>query len=80
MKLIVYSGEGCSSCVTLKERLKGEFIPFEERNVLQHMAEVRALNVRGIPTSVVVDDNDNPVAVVVGNKLDEIKELLKNAN
>ena len=80
MKLIVYSGEGCSSCVTLKERLKGEFISFEERNVLQHMAEIRALQVRGIPTSVVLNDNEEVVGVVVGNKLDEIKELIKNAN
>ena len=34
MKLIVYSGDGCGACTTLKERLKGEFISFEERNVL----------------------------------------------
>lgn len=80
MKLIVYSGDGCGACTTLKERLKGEFISFEERNVLQHMAEIRALQVRGIPTSVVLDDNEEVVGVVVGNKLDEIKELIKNAN
>ena len=79
MKLIVYSGEACASCSMLKERLRGEFIPFEERNVLQHMAEIRALNVRGVPTSVVLDDNEEVVGVVVGNKLDEIKELIKNA-
>ena len=47
---------------------------------LQHMAEIRALQVRGIPTSVVLDDNEEVVGVVVGNKLDEIKELIKNAN
>jgi glutaredoxin len=79
MKVVVFSGTGCSSCVSLKERLKGEFIPFEEKDVLKNMQEVRSLNIRGVPTTVVYRHDDAVIGVVVGNKLDEIKELLKDA-
>lgn len=78
MKVVVYSGNGCASCTSLKERLAAEFIPYEEKNVLSCMEEVRSLNIRGIPTTVIYN-NEQIVGKVVGNKLDEIKEMMKDA-
>lgn len=80
MKIVVFSGTGCSSCTSLKERLRGEFIPFEEKDVLKNMEEVRSLNIRGVPTTVVFRYDGALVGIVAGNKLDEIKEMMKDAD
>lgn len=74
-KVVVFTGVGCAPCTSLKEKLAAEFIEFEEKPVMQNMAEARELGVRAVPYTLVYK-NDVLVGSAVGNSVNEIKRII----
>lgn len=74
-KIVVFTGVGCAPCKALKEKLSAEFIGFEEMPVMQNMRFAQEMGVKSVPTTVVYVDSEL-VGTVVGNKVEEIKEMI----
>lgn len=79
MKIVVFSGQKCPSCKQLKDALDIAGIEYELKEVLECLEEVKELGIRGIPTTVVYDSIGDVIGKVVGNKLNEILEVMKDA-
>ena len=68
----LYTTATCPNCRSIKPILKKAGIPFEERNVEEHLQEATALGLTQAPTLVV---QGNPPTVYAG--VIRIKEFLK---
>lgn len=82
MKVIKFQASWCQPCKMLgkviedaKDKLA---IPVEEVDIDENMELAKSFNVRGVPTMVVVDDNNKPLRTKVGY-VDE-KSLLEFVN
>lgn len=86
-KVIVFTGQNCAKCVSLKARLADRgYNPIDESgaghyqvaDVMANMVLAREHGVRSVPTTVVVDEDGKQVGFFVSdNKVDEIVEYLK---
>lgn len=72
----VYSAHWCVGCSQLKKLLNSKGIPFTEVDIdtVEGMQEAKALNIKGIPTSVIGDK------VFVGSKQETIDAILEALN
>jgi len=75
MKVIVYSTPACPFCVLVKNFLKKNNIKFEEIDVSKDEEKKQEMFEKSGQMSVPVTEIDG--RVIVGYKLDEIKEALK---
>jgi len=75
MKVIVYSTPACPFCVLIKNFLKKNNIKFEEIDVSNDEKKKQEMIEKSGQMSVPVTEIDG--RVIVGYKLDEIKEALK---
>ena len=75
MKVIVYSTPACPFCVLIKNFLKKNNIKFEEIDVSKDEEKKQEMIEKSGQMSVPVTEIDG--RVIVGYKLDEIKEALK---
>jgi len=75
MKVIIYSAPACPFCVLVKNFLKKNNIKFEEIDVSKDEKKKQEMIEKSGQMSVPVTEIDG--RVIVGYKLDEIKEALK---
>jgi len=75
MKVIVYSTPACPFCVIIKNFLKKNNIKFEEIDVSKDDEKKQEMIEKSGQMSVPVTEIDG--RVIVGYRLDEIKEALK---
>jgi glutaredoxin len=79
MEIKVFGMENCAGCVTVKEVLKAKGVSFVERDVMNpdHMSEASKLGIRGVPTTVVYDNNGVVRLKAVGSTSEGITKLLE---
>jgi len=75
MKVIVYSTPACPYCIIVKNFLKKNNIQFEEIDISKDEQKKKEMIEKSGQMSVPVTEIDG--RVIVGYKLDEIKEALK---
>jgi glutaredoxin-like YruB-family protein len=75
MKVIVYSTPACPFCVLVKNFLKKNNVKFEEIDVSKDEEKKQEMIEKSGQMSVPVTEIDG--RIIVGYKLDEIKEALK---
>jgi thioredoxin 1 len=70
MRLLKFSAEWCQPCKMLAKTLEGINIPYTISNIdIDDSPNLAAdYKVRGVPTMVLVDDNDKEVGRLVGVK------------
>jgi len=78
MKVVVFSGPGCSGCEALKTSLEAARIPFEEVNVDTQEGAKSAIKhgVRTLPTTLLMD-HDAVVQKFIGFNFLHIKEITR---
>ena len=72
----VYSAHWCVGCSQLKKLLNSKGVTFTEVDIdtVEGMQEAKALNIKGIPTSVIGDK------IFVGSKQEIIEAILEAAS
>ena len=70
MRLLKFSAEWCQPCKMLAKTLEGIDVPYTISNIdIDDSPNLAAdYKVRGVPTMVLVDDNDKEVGRLVGAK------------
>ena len=70
MRLLKFSAEWCQPCKMLAKTLEGVNVPYTISNIdIDDSPNLAAdYKVRGVPTMVLVDDNDKEVGRLVGVK------------
>lgn len=78
MKVKVFGMENCAGCDTVKAVLTSKGVEFDYRDVMNvnHMEEAQANAVRGVPTVIVLDENDQVRVKCVGSTKQSIDSLL----
>lgn len=79
MRLVKFSADWCLPCKTLAKTLEGINLPYplESIDIDKEPGLTGKLGVRGVPTMVLLDDNDVEVGRLVGVKTKaEIEEFI----
>lgn len=75
MEITVYSASWCGPCKLLKPSLKREGIEFTNVDIDANLEATSKAGVRGVPTTVITDDDGVEVARIVGFSADTMKRI-----
>lgn len=78
MKVKVFSMEGCSGCVVVKNTLNQKGIPFEEIDIFEREDLASQYRVRTLPTTVVVGA-DGTEHIITGSATPAIQSIILHA-
>lgn len=77
-KVVVASAPWCQNCNVLKKSLTSAGIDYEEVNVDVNPEFAKVNSVRGLPTTIIYDNNDVVVERVTGEaSIEQIKKALE---
>ena len=83
MKILKFKASWCNPCKTLTKMMENVELPFEvtELDIEEDMQEAIKFSVRGVPTMLLVDDNDTVVKSFVGlpKNQQELMDIFKAA-
>lgn len=64
----VFSSATCTNCKPYKDNLKKAGVEYEEYTLEEHREELMKYGIRGVPTTVIEDEEGNLLRKIVGNQ------------
>lgn len=80
MKVTVYSAAWCGPCKMLHPAFKKEGIEYTKIDIDADLEKAKVANVKGVPTTIITDDEGEEVRRLVGFSPKVLKEVKKELN
>jgi thioredoxin 1 len=75
MTIVVYGASWCGPCKLVKETLSKSGLSYKLIDIEQHPNKAAEAGVRGVPTTIIYNDDNKEVKRIVGSSADLLSKL-----